>query len=178
MVELQVGDYIQVIDNTLEGEVTEIVANQVWIKDKDDFIYQYHLSQVVKIPQPLDIDTTEIKQIIHQETGNRENNRFKSSKAQQIPEVDLHIHELIASTKNMTDFEMLQLQLETAEKRLVKAIENKEKRLVFIHGIGKGRLKNELGVLFHRYRQVEFYDADFRKYGFGATEVYIYENIS
>ena len=177
--EFKVGDYIQVIDDTLEGVVTEIVANQVWIKDKDDFIYQYHSSQIVKIPQQLDIDTTEIKQVIQQENAGKGGiNKLKSSKAQHIPEVDLHIHELTASTKNMTDFQMLQLQLETAEKRLVKAIENKEKRLVFIHGVGKGKLKNELSVLFHRYRQVEFYDADFQKYGFGATEVYIFENIS
>ena len=177
--ELKVGDYIQVIDDTLEGVITKVVANQIWIKDKDDFVYQYHYNQIVKISQPLDINTTEIKQVIDQEnTGIGKINKFKSSKTQQIPEVDLHIHELIASTKNMTDFQMLQLQLETAEKRLVKAIENKEKRLVFIHGIGKGRLKNELTILFHRYRQVEFYDADFQKYGFGATEVYIFENIS
>ena len=177
--ELKVGDYVQVIDDTLEGIVTEILANQVRVKDKDDFVYQYHSDQVVKIPQPLNIDTTEIKQVVYEENKEtNEINKFNSSRTQQIPEVDLHIHELIASTKNMTDFQMLQLQLETAEKRLVKAIENKEKRLVFIHGIGKGRLKNELSVLFHRYRQVEFYDADFQKYGFGATEVYIFENIS
>ena len=77
----------------------------------------------------------------------------------------------------MTDFEMLQLQLQTAEKRLIKAIKNKEKKLIFIHGVGKGRLKSELSVLFQRYKEIDFYDADFQKYGRGATEVYIYENV-
>ena len=50
--------------------------------------------------------------------------------------------------------------------------------MIFIHGIGKGRLKSELTVLFQRYKEIDFYDADFQKYGRGATEVYIYENIN
>ena len=55
---------------------------------------------------------------------------------------------------------------------------NKKKSipLVFIHGVGEGVLKEELRYLFNRYDNVKFYDADYQKYGLGATEVYIYQN--
>jgi len=31
--------------------------------------------------------------------------------------------------------------------------------------------------LFGRYNNVKYYDANYQKYGLGATEVYIYQNI-
>jgi hypothetical protein len=50
--------------------------------------------------------------------------------------------------------------------------------VVFIHGVGEGILKIELDYLFGRYNNVKFYDANYQKYGLGATEVYIYQNVS
>jgi dsDNA-specific endonuclease/ATPase MutS2 len=47
--------------------------------------------------------------------------------------------------------------------------------MVFIHGKGEGVLKLELEYLLKRYN-VKFYDANYQKYGLGATEVYIYQN--
>ena len=38
------------------------------------------------------------------------------------------------------------------------------------------REKMELETLFSRYDNVKFYEADYKKYGFGATEVYIMQN--
>jgi len=47
---------------------------------------------------------------------------------------------------------------------------------VFIHGIGEGVLKAELEYLFRRYGNLKYYDADYQKYGRGATEVYIFQS--
>ena len=47
--------------------------------------------------------------------------------------------------------------------------------MVFIHGKGEGVLKLELEFLFKNYN-VKWYEASFKKYGLGATEVYIYQN--
>ena len=49
--------------------------------------------------------------------------------------------------------------------------------MVFIHGVGEGVLKEELNTLLNRYNNVEYYDADFKTYGLGATEVRIFQNI-
>ena len=36
----------------------------------------------------------------------------------------------------------------------------------------------ELEYLFGRYDNIKYYDADYKKYGLGATEVYIFQNKS
>ena len=93
-------------------------------------------------------------------------------------EVDLHIHQLTNSTKHMSNHDMLTLQLDTAKRQLDFAIRKRIQKVVFIHGVGEGVLKLELEYLFSRYDNVKFYDADYQKYGLGATEVYIYQNVA
>ena len=70
---------------------------------------------------------------------------------------------------------MLTLQLETARRQLEFAIAQRIQRVVFIHGVGEGVLRTELEFLLGRYSNVTFYDAEYAKYGVGATEVYIYQ---
>ena len=90
-------------------------------------------------------------------------------------EVDLHINQLIKSTKGMDNFDMLTLQLNTAKRKIEYAISKRISKIIFIHGVGEGVLKSELHYLFGRY-PVRFYDASYKKYGLGATEVYVYQN--
>ena len=101
----------------------------------------------------------------------------KSSKKNRVPpmEVDLHIHQLINSAKGLSNYDMLNIQLETAKHKLEFAFKNKIQRIVFIHGIGEGVLKAELEYLLKKY-PVDFYEADILRYGQGATEVYIFQN--
>ena len=91
-------------------------------------------------------------------------------------EVDLHIHQLVKSTRGMSNFDMLNIQLETAKRQLDFAISKRIQKVVFIHGVGEGVLKEELNYLFKKYENLKFYDAEYQKYGLGATEVYIYQN--
>ena len=90
--------------------------------------------------------------------------------------VDLHIHQLVNSQQGLDNYDMLTIQLDTAKRQLDFAIQKRIQRIVFIHGIGEGVLKIELEFLFKRYENVKYYEADFQKYGRGATEVYIYQN--
>jgi hypothetical protein len=76
----------------------------------------------------------------------------------------------------MASHEMLNLQLDTAKRQLEFAIKKHIQRIVFIHGVGEGVLKLELEYLFKRYDNLKFYDANYQKYGVGATEVYIFQN--
>jgi DNA-nicking Smr family endonuclease len=91
-------------------------------------------------------------------------------------EVDLHIHQLTTKSRGMSNYDMLNLQLETAKRQLEFAMSKRIQKVVFIHGVGAGVLKEELKYLFGRYENVKYYEADYQKYGLGATEVYIYQN--
>jgi dsDNA-specific endonuclease/ATPase MutS2 len=76
----------------------------------------------------------------------------------------------------MTKHDKLLLQLSTAKTKIDDAINNKNSKLIIIHGVGKGVLKNELIKLFNSYSNIEYYDASFQDYGQGATEIKIYNN--
>ncbi len=90
-------------------------------------------------------------------------------------EVDLHIHELVDNWKDLSAGEILKIQLARFETALEGAIKSgKVKRMVFIHGVGNGKLKYEITRLLNsKYPKLRYQDASFKEYGFGATLVFI-----
>ena len=87
-----------------------------------------------------------------------------------LVEIDLHIHQLLDDTRGLSNADMLKLQLDTFRKEMEKAIATGVKKIVFIHGVGDGVLKNEIRrELQRKYARFPMQDASFREYGFGAT---------
>ena len=66
---------------------------------------------------------------------------------------------------------MLEIQLKHFAKEMDHALRNHFKKMIFIHGVGNGKLKNEIRKELRHYPGVAFKDADSRNYGQGATEV-------
>jgi dsDNA-specific endonuclease/ATPase MutS2 len=91
-------------------------------------------------------------------------------------EVDLHIEKLVPNKRGLSNFEILNIQMETAKRQLNFAMQNRMPKVVFIHGVGEGVLKAELDFLLGRYDNITFQDANYQKYGLGATEVYFKQN--
>jgi len=93
-----------------------------------------------------------------------------------IEEVDLHIHELIENYQNLSASEIIQTQLARFETALEGGIRSSStKKMVFIHGLGNGKLKLEIRkILETKYTKFKYQDASFKEYGFGATMVYIH----
>ncbi|MGD9977897.1 MAG: DUF2027 domain-containing protein [Bacteroidales bacterium] len=91
-----------------------------------------------------------------------------------MEEVDLHIHELLDSWSGMTPGEIIQIQLARFETVLQGGLKGNTKKMVFIHGIGNGKLKYEITrVLDSKYPKLKYQDASFKEYGYGATLVYL-----
>jgi hypothetical protein len=88
-------------------------------------------------------------------------------------EIDLHIEKLVDSYSGMSNAEIVQIQLNAAQDKLDKSILKGLHRLVLIHGVGNGRLKSEIIKLLKSYYDIKFEDASFKKYGAGATMVYL-----
>ena len=91
--------------------------------------------------------------------------------ALQEREVDLHIEELVESHKGMSNTDIIRLQLRHFQKELEKAINENLFKITFIHGVGNGRLKQEIIAILKNYPELRFQDAPYKKYGFGATEI-------
>lgn len=90
-----------------------------------------------------------------------------------VAEVDLHLHELVEDERMLSDGEKLEFQLRYFERALESAIRNGKRKLIVIHGVGEGILREEVRRLLQFYQNVQFHDADMRRYGSGATEVII-----
>lgn len=87
-------------------------------------------------------------------------------------EIDLHIEELLDEYGNMSNYEIVQIQLNAFQQAINTAIKENYRRLIVIHGIGSGKLKQEVrNLLTASYPKFYFYDASYSKYGQGATEI-------
>ena len=89
-------------------------------------------------------------------------------------EVDLHIEELLDNWSGMNNAQLIDVQLKKMQGELDEAIANHYQRIIFIHGVGNGRLKSEVRKILSSYKGIRFHDASFSRYGFGATEVELY----
>ncbi|WP_130736281.1 Smr/MutS family protein [Flavobacterium sp. J27] len=179
---LEIGDKVAVLDEAIEGVVTKINTEGITITTSDDFILQFKAEELVKINKESLTNLFSSKSIaqVLSEKEEPEKRSFskekKSKKDDFVLEVDLHIEKLVPSAKGMSNFDILNIQIDTAKGQLDFAIKNRMQKLVFIHGVGEGVLKSELEFLLRRYEQITFQEASFQKYGFGATEVYIKQN--
>ncbi len=98
----------------------------------------------------------------------------KKGKDEEIEEVDLHIQELTDDYSNLSNAEILEIQMSRFTTALEGAILSGTRRIVFIHGVGNGRLKHEiLKTLDRKYPKLRYQDASFKEYGYGATLVMI-----
>ena len=179
----EIGNKVSVLDEDLSGRIIKIDGNNITLETADGFEMTFSSNELVVIKNESELkkhsflDTSLDDVIKEKETPNKKTSVRKKAKERYEPtmEVDLHIHQLTDKTR-MTNHEMLTLQLDTARKQLEFAIRKRIQKVVFIHGVGQGVLKIELEYLFGRYNNVKFYDANYQKYGSGATEVYIFQN--
>ncbi len=114
---------------------------------------------------------------INKSIESKDTPKIKSTKASitnEIVEIDLHIHELVDNTSNLTPTEMLDIQMARFKISLETAIKTKSSKIVFIHGVGNGKLKHELRKELEKsYPKLRYQDASFREYGYGATMVFL-----
>lgn len=87
--------------------------------------------------------------------------------------VDLHIEKLTDSWKHLSNFEILTMQLNEFEKYYELAVAHHQPTLIIIHGVGEGKLRDEIHEILRLKKEVKSFVNQFHPlYGFGATEIY------
>ncbi len=87
--------------------------------------------------------------------------------------VDLHIEKLIDDFSSKSNGEILNIQLKEFEKWYNLAVLNKLDKFTVIHGLGKGKLKEEIHHLLKQRKEVKsFVNQYTQAFGYGATEIY------
>ncbi|QBZ98353.1 Smr/MutS family protein [Flavobacterium sangjuense] len=177
---LNKGDKVSVLDDAIDGVVVEINGSEVTIETTDGFSLTFKSSELIKIGSgnAMDFKFNKSQVISEKEVAkpNYINKEKKNKKEIPPPEFDLHIEKLVKNYKSMNNYDILTKQIDTAKSHIEFAIRNRIPKIVFIHGVGEGVLKSDLDFLLGRYDNIVFQDANYQKYGLGATEVYFKQN--
>jgi dsDNA-specific endonuclease/ATPase MutS2 len=177
------GDKVSVLDDDINGTVLSVENSDIEIETTDGFVMTYKVNELIKVHD---------SNILRSSTGGFDLNQVKKEKEVPKPrsfvkekkekgefpppEFDLHIEKLVKNFRGMSNYDILTMQTETAKRHIEFAIRNRIPKIVFIHGVGEGILKAELDFLLGRYENIVFHDANYQKYGLGATEVLIRQN--
>jgi len=177
---MKIGDKVLVLDDAIHGVIKNVSGTVITVLTEDDFEIDFDKNELVVDNNSIsmhDLTPKDISSVLSEKKSQKNKNlpRVQPKKRILPPMVvDLHIHQLVKNQKGMSNYDMLTIQTDTAKRQLDFAIQKRIQKIVFIHGVGEGVLKEELEYLFRRYENLKYYDADYQKYGRGATEVYIY----
>ena len=87
--------------------------------------------------------------------------------------IDLHIEKILDSWQHLSNLQIVTLQLKTFEKYYDLAVAHLQPSLIVIHGVGSGRLRDEIHELLKHRKEVSNYVNQYDpRFGYGATEIF------
>jgi len=187
----EVGNRVAFINEVGEGVVTRIIDKETLeIETEDGFPRQVLTSEIMMAPDREEMreayalgsdrklephERAAIQRLAELEGGSQpKRSQPHADRGKRVidVELDLHIHELTDSNRGMTPREMVDLQMKHFERMLELALKERKKRMVVIHGVGEGVLRAEIRLFLEDvYPDIEFFDAPYQDYGYGATEL-------
>ena len=189
---LQVGDRVSFVDEVGGGVVLRNGRpGQVVVRTDDGFELERTLRSLVRVVEQhsqahLKLSDHQAGMIAANDVleerkrkragGLRPGKTPKKPEDNGVAEVDLHLHELVEDESHLSPSERLSYQLAYFERALEAAIRDGKRKLIVIHGVGEGVLREEVRRTLQYYQGVQFHDADMRRYGVGATEVLIHRH--
>ena len=185
MKNFEIGDKVSVLDEDIDGIVLKVENTAVTIETREGFVMTFFVNELIKTNNINDLgnvfSSKSLTSVLQDKTEEKKRSFVKEKKNKKddfVLEVDLHIEKLVKKFRGLSNFEILNIQMDNAKGQLDFAIRKRLPKLVFIHGVGEGVLKSELEFLFSKYDEITFKEASYQKYGVGATEVYIKQNVN
>lgn len=170
----QKGDKVSILDEQGVVLVVEVLtSNSCLIEDEFGFERTIATKDLVKY-EPEKFKKVVVNRLPRREETYKSTEKTTSKKKKHIPVVDLHMENLVEKHSHMTNHEIVLFQLDHLNKKLEGFMRNRVKEFVVVHGIGKGKLKQEVRYILHGYRNIEYMDDHFNGYGVGATRVFIH----
>lgn len=166
---------MRLLDEPVTGTVVRGLGNDVFeVLTEDGFHYEIHGDRLIE-ERVDEFDHANVFpfQLAEAEgdTSNAGSNQSKGHAQERILEVDLHFEALPQYSRQCHPAEILKLQLNHLREQIRHARTVKIRRLIVIHGVGEGVLRENVINLLESMERIEHFDASFAKYGRGATEV-------
>ena len=167
-----IGDRVSFLNEKGGGKIISFSGRKTaMVLTEDGFEIPYFIEQLVLASGSSRLTLSDYRYLQKDVSKNNKRALPKKDKKESYWEIDLHIHELVDYYNNMSNSQMLEIQLRHFKLKLEQAIANNIKKVVFIHGVGEGVLKHEIRKILGGYARLEYFDGSYSKYGFGATEV-------
>jgi len=198
--DIREGDRVKFLNDTGTGVVVGIIDKDLVLvrTDEDEFEYPVLKKELIVRGEPEKVEKAEkvekverlekvervekverlekVEKLEKLEKVEKPGSKIKTrAKAKSnIEEVDLHISKILDDISGLTSGEIVEIQLARFRTALDGAIKARQKKIIFIHGRGAGKLKREIHKLIdNEYIRCTYQDASFREYGYGATLVLI-----
>ena len=163
----KVGDKVKFLDEEGGGIVTRVNGIEILVHSNSGF-QEWHAANTLVLQ-----DHIEVSSIVIKDQKKKAIQPKKVAKVKEVNEIDLHAEHLFPSLQGRTNYEILSEQLRVSKSELRKAIKNRIAYMVIIHGVGEGVLKASIHEWLNTVEGIEYCDAEFKKYGRGATEIRI-----
>lgn len=176
----KVGDKVGFLHEQGRGVVVGEIDNNKIIVEVDGIEIPYSIEELIDLSE-MKVHTIEPEAEkflrekifnVRDKTGRK--NKISTQKVESF--IDLHIENLIDSHANLTNGQILNKQMNALKSYLEKAEHQKMNKVIIIHGVGQGVLKEEVRYYLKQFDRYEFMDAPYFEYGYGATELRIYYN--
>ena len=194
MTSFQTGQRVKFLNDVGSATVVRVEGSTVVVEDEDGFERLVSAAELMAAPDP-EVEARQygdtipdVAQLLAQEVGEKRMRelqkdfevRYQHAQATNMArrdahmEVDLHIHELVDDQRGLPDRAKLAIQMDHFDRMMDIAKREKLRRIVFIHGVGQGVLRHQIRTTLEQHHpECSYREGDPRKYGSGATEVWL-----
>lgn len=160
----EIGEKVSLLKETGLFIVIEIHTNFAIVKDEFSFEHRVQRAELVKRTE-IPIQGT----IPNKET--RQPPKIQKGAPEAIPEIDLHIEQLVARDSSLSSHDKFLLQIDAFKRFTNQMIQKKISKFIVIHGIGEGKLIQEIRNLIRSKEGISMHDANYSARGVGASYI-------
>jgi dsDNA-specific endonuclease/ATPase MutS2 len=168
---MKIGDKVILIDEEEIFTIKNFIGNKAVLIDSYGFEVVHLLNNLIVYGEYANMYNDVLEFDLKKEDISSKNKNIVIKENIQERIIDLHIGNIVDSIKNLTPHQMLEKQMNKAVEEINSAKKDKVKKLIIIHGKGKGVLKKEIYKILKTRNDLDYFEADIIKYRFGAVEI-------
>tara|TARA_B100000945_G_scaffold318470_1_gene323375 strand:- start:900 stop:1454 length:555 start_codon:yes stop_codon:yes gene_type:complete len=177
-----IGDKVIFINESREGYIIGFKNDQNLLIQCDDIDFEVNVNEVIKVTKTSEDFYQKIKNLSKIKKIKNPNFNIKKNQNQNTDfkvriskdfELDLHIEKIIDNFFDLSNSEILDIQMNIFYKAIFEAYRLKLPFLIIIHGLGKGTLKSKI-ITFLKENNASFTEESPMVYKGGATRLNLY----
>ena len=175
---LQIGEKVVFLNESGGGIIRKIQLPIYFVEDETGFVRPFRSNELAKIHgSDYRLHNELIDKILVENTMEdinhtiRKENRTGYLKPIDVWEIDLHIESLTESHSGLSNAQILNKQVSIFKAFFNDARKKNIRKLIVIHGVGEGVLKDEVRLFLSKIEGIEYFDASYQEYGKGATQI-------